>query len=127
MSFIMKKSKIAIFILSIINFQIFCMENGSQGNFGLYSESSPINEGHTKLKKKCNKYKACMVATATLNVALIVLLIVALYKVYNIGESVNQRIDTIFPLVNKVGIFFESTDTDCKAALDLCAQCIPKK
>lgn len=130
MKFITQKSKIAIFILSIINFQIICMESDGGGDFRLHRADSisSINEPEFKVKKKCSKYKACMAITSGLNIALIIVLLVALYKVYDLGKDLNAQADKYAPVISKAENFFDNTEPECQTILKKCIQwCIPKK
>lgn len=127
MYFVMKKSKIAFIFLSIINFQIMCMESDLNDDFELHRlDSVQSNSPKIQLKKKCSKFKTCQSITAVLNVALIVGLLVALNKVYHIGINLNERIDDVFPLINKMQTFLDQADGKCQSAINLCMQCIPK-
>ncbi|MDR3646857.1 MAG: hypothetical protein P4L22_04945 [Candidatus Babeliales bacterium] len=105
MNFLMQKSKIAIFLLSIINLQVFGMEHRdleSGQAYELHRESSrqSINAPQIKTKKKCRERITCQNVTQFLNIALIVVLIVAAYKLSGPVQDLIDKVNTVFPFIN---------------------------
>jgi len=126
MTFLRQKS-MAIFLFSIINYQVFCMENN--GDFALHRESSrqPINQTEIKVKRRCHKLEICQTVTIILCCVLISGLIYMLDKTGSEVQSLQDKVDDVFPFLNRLQRLLNNTENAEDLLIQVCEKLIPPK